>query len=197
MLADIYFVVFPAWAGGNHLLNLISTSSEFDLSLSETELLIFYKNNKINTFHAIDTLFNIPYEDGWLHYIKNVNTERPKLIFGHMAHVMLLADENIQKKIHVILCDIPMGAGQKRMLLHNIASTNSYLWGEQIQLYKPSIISSILGISNNCVTNIGTDNLHNKDIIPILLQLEQELKITLPTEFCQQLHEIWYSEKDS
>jgi hypothetical protein len=48
-MTDIYFVLFPIWCGGNHLINVLSTALLPSVNIED--LRHFYQTNRSQYFH--------------------------------------------------------------------------------------------------------------------------------------------------
>ena len=176
-------ISFPPGSGGNHLKNLL---------LSDTVNFNLYQSRRVHSQPGNNFKIDQAYD-------KYGNT-KDCILLGHFAEVM-----SHQEKIKLwpdpkfIL--ISPDTYTDRELLHarrkkigsayNNFDVGSYFDGEQVFLYEPFIYRDCFATSMSNIMNISITEWFVLDISPVLDRVAKFLNITLDTEYCFALHDIW------
>jgi hypothetical protein len=202
-MTNIYYILFPPWAGGNHLGNMLCLSNRFtdNKPFDFIELLEFYNSNNNPYFHYIYSReLNLKKEDYKIKLIEKLNQNNASVhTGGHFGWLMefypiLAAFGDVQ----VILLDMPdrTASAGKRMLtersrlFRSQQLVNDHYFSDQYLLYNTNTIHKLLDIPLNSIIDVSTDLFNSVDT-PVFSQLNDRLNLELPLDQCNKLHNIW------
>ena len=184
----VAIVVFPPLAGGNHLRNLISLSSE-------------YNNNSFNTsiYHQHRTVHARPGSNLQKEQFDNI-IANSCLLHGHFGEIMSCQHQirAITNKKFIIICT---DTNEDRILLNKRKTANNYspftnqdyFFGEQVFLYEPFMYHHYFNVPMENIMNIPITEWFIKDITPVLARINYFLQIDIDMEKAKELHSIWFT----
>ena len=183
----VAIVVLPPAAGGNHLRNLISLSSE-------------YNNNSFNTsiYHQHRTVHARPGSNLQKEQFDNI-IANSCLLHGHFGEIMSYQTQirELTDKKFIIICT---DTNEDRQLLISRKITSKYFpfyeqdyfFGEQVFLYEPFMYHHYFNVPMEAIMNIPITEWFVKDITPILKRINYFLQIDIDISKAEELHQIWY-----
>ena len=196
-MTDIYYVLFPIWTGGNHLINVLSTSSRLTKTTDTNidDLKAFYYQNKRNYFHYHKdnkTEYHLSNELQLVKLHKLLSKNDTPVLFGSHLPFLMEHFETLKNfgSITIILLDIPSStslAGTRAEKQMHITESHS---GTEALFYKPKIISRLFELPITSIIDVSTE-LFNQPNTPVFYNLEQILNLGLDITLCNELHTVW------
>ena len=207
---NLYIVVFPPGAGGNHLANLILSAIQPNNTVVDTLRDYYARINEYKIAHAPSLtatgirLSNCLVEDP-AKLQKYILRNYTSVIAGHIEEVdFILSHVQSISNVHIVLIHLdnisPNGKNGMDFLLDRNLKNSYNIPGMQDNLlpwvYKEQQLSKIFGSLNNSIINIPINDLFANDVSPILYRLTKESnnKLIFDYDLCQYLHSQWYNE---
>jgi hypothetical protein len=180
----IIMVLFQPLTGGNHVANLISTSSKVANRTQHPDYLAYMleqysKGNK--TFHVTE-ITNCGVQDIAKTVEIVADSTTPYILAGHIDEAYY-----IKQKLQ------PLGS-IKYIRLHDfilpeIVKQKLDTPGLMSWLYSDEIVDKLFDTTDTI--DISLTNLFSNDITPVVNKLNNMLQLDLNLTFCQQLHNLW------
>lgn len=188
-------VLFEPMQGGNHLSNMLSTSLKLQNRVDVVDyngyLLNQYQTAKTSHAHFTD-LHNVGAND----IDKLISSMRrdsllPQIICGHIFETYYVIDYIKQHGpvgiINFESFNLKECVLNRMGMLDNKPSARSLLeWA-----HRSEVVGKTLGIDSQHMYSIDTNQLFEKDVTPLLEQINLDLGLELDLVFCMELHKLW------
>ena len=189
-------IVFAPVLGGNHIANMISTSSYVQNRVKNTNnyeqyLLDLYTNSRGGEFHANEFL-NFNSEDPSLAYNLVLENQSTTVLPGHMedAYWVLNHLKPLGKIgfISIEVFDVDIFNFYKNIPKRSyVENYNPYLYRF---MYTKDVAARILDIPTDDGYVIDAGKIIQPDITELLNNLNDELQLNINLELCKELHNI-------
>lgn len=178
------FVIFAPGFGGNHLANIISTSSRFQKRFNNST----YNLNKLNAHPTLSN--NLDFSKANIDQYKKHNN----VYCSHLAEYLWqknFIELNIPNRKFVMIefsADRLPKVIQQR-LSKKYDSFNSYEFNELSTLYSLEIFSKLTNEQD--LTSLNVELIFNQDIAKLLIHLKQELGLDVDESTVYDIHNKW------
>jgi hypothetical protein len=177
-------ISYPPGAGGNHLRNIISLSSQ-------------YNNNNLRQLYERDS-FNVHSSNLPSLTLENIKLQR--LLYGHFAEILTYYTEIDQLPNKKFIVIAPETKNDRTLLNNRLTKikrpewrTSEYLSSEQFFLYNSDMYLKWFNILPDDIMIIPVSCWFNNDITDIVLHINNFLNIDIDTNRAQELHAIWFN----
>ena len=191
-------ILYLPGLGGNHLANLLSTCTDhfeprFESADYANELANRYDNETARAHHSDIPNLNLNSLES--NFEKLINSKKTNILCGHYGevnHVRHILDKLPNKNF--IAIGLPEMWSKEiatlRILHHNNASAQSYIWNEIASIYTRTTMSKLTDTDVHKTMVIRSSDLFSPDLGNVSSQLKDS-GIELPN-IAHKIHQLWF-----